>query len=150
MAKKRGASARLPKPAASRTRQQLAIRAAFEGAGRPLGPLEVVGLAQAEVPKLGVATVYRTIRTLVEEGWLTPVELPGEPPRYELAGKHHHHHFQCRGCKKAFELDECAVDLDFRLPPGFVLDDHDLTLYGRCDDCSRAPGTRGRRAAPGG
>jgi Fur family transcriptional regulator, ferric uptake regulator len=138
------------KSAASKTRQQLAIRSAFEHAGRPLGPLEVVALAQTDVPRLGVATVYRTIRVLLEEGWLAPVHLPGEPARYELAGKHHHHHFQCRACGKAFELDRCEVELDFELPPGFVLDDHALVLYGRCDGCQRARGTRSRRAAPGG
>lgn len=142
------ASAPAPEPAGG-TRQQAAIRAAFERADRPLGPQEVVALAQADVPRLGLATVYRTIRGLVEEGWLAPVALPGEPTRYERAGKHHHHHFQCRACGKAFELEECVVDLDFRLPRGFVLDDHELVLYGRCDGCAPASaGTPGRASAP--
>ena len=43
---------------------------------------------------LGIATVYRNIRSLTEEGELSEVKLPGENPRFELAGHQHHHHFQ--------------------------------------------------------
>ncbi|HEY1216970.1 MAG TPA: ZIP family metal transporter, partial [Bryobacteraceae bacterium] len=59
------------------TRQKSAIRSAFEGADRPLSPQQVLQLAQTEVGGLGIATVYRNIKALLEVGWLSAVELPG-------------------------------------------------------------------------
>lgn len=79
------------------------IRDAFVEEDRPLSPDEVLENAKRYYGKLGIATVYRNIQSLVEEDWLQPVEIPGNPPRYEVAGKAHHHHFQCNRCKKLYE-----------------------------------------------
>ena len=117
------------------TTQRRAIRKAFADAGRPLSPQEVLGLAQKDVPKLGIATVYRTIKGLVDEKRLTAVELPGEPSRYEIAGKEHHHHFHCRDCDRVYEVEGCPGDLRDLVPAGFELQDHDVVLYGLCLRC---------------
>lgn len=87
---------------------------------------------------MGIATVYRTINSLVETGWLNPVELPGDSPRYERSGSGHHHHFQCRGCTKVFEIRGCPGDLAKLTPAGFVLEGHEVVLYGRCQRCAVA------------
>ncbi len=65
----------------------------------------MLALAQPEVPSLSLSTVYRQIKAMQEDGQITAVELPGLPPRYELAvpaagsecpvdcdvhGQHHH------------------------------------------------------------
>ncbi|MBL8240895.1 MAG: transcriptional repressor [Bryobacterales bacterium] len=118
------------------TRQRRAIRAAFEAAGRPLDPNEVLELAAGSHSGLGIATVYRNIKMLLEEGWLTAVELPGEVTHYELAGKAHHHHFHCRACGKVFELNACLPNVQKLAPLGFQVSGHDLLLYGACRDCS--------------
>ncbi len=120
-----------------RTAQRDAIRLAFERADRPLSPVETLAAARLEVPGLGIATVYRNIRQLVEEGWLEEVPLPGAPNRYEIAGKHHHHHFRCRSCDRVYEVDACPPDLRALLPTGFRLESHDITLIGRCATCAR-------------
>lgn len=119
-----------------RTRQRDAIWQVLEQAARPLGPQEMLDLAQSEVPGLGIATVYRNIKTLVSEGRLRVVELPGAPDRYEVAGKHHHHHFHCRSCDKVFEVETCSGDFDAITPAGFELEDHEITLYGLCSLCA--------------
>jgi len=120
------------------TNQRIAIREAFIKADRPLGPQEAMDAAQAKVPKLGIATVYRTIKGLMDEGWLVPVALPGEPPRYELAQKHshHHHHFRCRSCEKVFDIAGCSKAIDTDIPPGFVVESHEVVVYGLCPACA--------------
>ena len=118
------------------TRQRGAIRRAFQRTNRPLGTSEVLELARSEVGGLGIATVYRNIRTLADEGWLTAVELPGAVPRYEISGKEHHHHFRCRQCDRLFEAPGCVSALTELVPPGFMLEDHELVLYGRCVECA--------------
>ena len=118
------------------TVQRRAIRAAIEQADRPLSPQEVLEMAQTDVPKLGIATVYRTLKGLVAEDWLQPVSLPGEAPRYERADKHHHHHFHCRHCGRAYDIEGCPQNLQDMLPEDFQLEDHDVTLYGQCAACT--------------
>ena len=119
------------------TRQRAAIRAAIDAAGRPLLPQEILALAQDEVAELGMATVYRNLKVLVETEEIRVVELPGEVPRYESAHHSHHHHFQCRACQRVFDVHGCHEDFARWAPQGFAVDGHELTLYGRCADCTR-------------
>jgi Fur family transcriptional regulator, ferric uptake regulator len=118
------------------TQQRRAIRAAIDDANRPLSPREVLDSARRGSPGLGIATVYRTLKTWVEEGGLTQVDLPGEPPRYEVTGKQHHHHFHCRSCDRVYELQGCPEGLRALTPPGFSLESHEVVLYGRCAECA--------------
>jgi len=131
---------------ARNTRQKTAIRSVFEGTGRPLTTGEVLAVAQQHVEGLGIATVYRTIKALLDEEWLASVELPGEPVRYEVAGKGHHHHFLCESCGGVFELDGCQPSVERLAKPGFVVRSHEVVLYGRCRDCGsrRKKRRRGR------
>lgn len=124
------------------TRQRAAIRDAIINAQRPLLPAEVLEAAQSAVPGLGIATVYRNLKQLSDDGDIHVVWLPGENARYEAAGHEHHHHFQCTQCQRVFDVHACPGDLSRLAPPGFTVEDHDLTLYGRCKEC-KAP-ARGR------
>jgi Fur family ferric uptake transcriptional regulator len=117
------------------TRQKDAIRAAFVETGRPLSPEEALFYAQRSVAEMSIATVYRNLKAMVEENWLTAVQLPGEPPRYELAGKAHHHHFRCDDCRKVYEVEGCIPQLKAKLPRGFRAMNHDVLLYGLCAAC---------------
>ncbi|MBC7834886.1 MAG: transcriptional repressor [Phycisphaerales bacterium] len=118
------------------TRQRQAIRDVLDDAGRPLSPPDILKVARKRVPGLGQATVYRTIRALVDEGWLVTVELPGQAPHYERSGLAHHHHFRCRQCERVFEVGGCPGNLKSLTPPGFRLEGHELTLYGVCSTCA--------------
>lgn len=118
------------------TRPRRAIQGAFEEADRPLSPKEVLEEAQAVHPRLGIATVYRTLKSWLDEGRLVQVDLPGEAPRYELTGREHHHHFHCRSCDKVFELSGCPAGLASLTPRGFSLESHEVVLYGVCAACS--------------
>lgn len=120
------------------SRQRNAIRNALDAAQRPLSPLELHRAARLAVPEIGVATVYRNLRLLQDEGAIEAVELSGEPPRYELAGHAHHHHFQCRDCDRVFDVHDCPGNLARLAPKGFKVERHELTLYGQCKECRRS------------
>ncbi len=104
---------------------------------RLLTPDEVLEYGRQVVPSLGLATVYRNVRTLADEGWLSEVELPGGGLRYELAERPHHHHFVCRSCDQAFDIHWCSEEVEKLAPAGFEVDGHELILFGRCKVCSR-------------
>lgn len=100
---------------------------------------EVLEGARREAPSLGTATVYRALKAGIEGGWLVEVRLPGERSiAYELAGKSHHHHFECRSCGRVFDVEGCPGHLKQLIPPGFVMEDHELVLYGRCESCANS------------
>jgi Fur family ferric uptake transcriptional regulator len=132
---------------ARKTRQREAIRSAIADAKAPVGPKEILDVAGRDVEGLGLATVYRTLKLMVEAGEIQMVEIAGESPRYELSGKGHHHHFLCKACGKVFELDGCCGHFDELAPRGFSIEGHDLTLFGRCAGCAKASrSTGGARA----
>lgn len=118
------------------TRQRRAIRKVFLDAGRPLTPEEVLERGQEAVESLGLATVYRNVKMLTEEGWLAEVALPSDGMRYELASRPHHHHFVCRSCDQAYDIDRCPPTVEDIAPEGFQVDDHEVILYGRCPACA--------------
>ena len=117
------------------TKQRQIIQDVMDEAARPLSVDEILAAAQKAKPSLGIATVYRNVKALVEDGRAVTVDLPGEGPRYELAGKGHHHHFQCRGCGKVFETKACIQSLRELISRQFEITGHDLVLYGKCPTC---------------
>ena len=62
------------------TQQRDAISKVIETSPRPLNPKEICEEAQQRLPNLGIATVYRNIKSLLEEGKIVPVVIPGQPP----------------------------------------------------------------------
>lgn len=120
------------------TRQRAAIREVLQAADRPLLATEVLDIAQGAVPTLGIATVYRTLKALVEQESLQVVELPGENPRFEFAHGHHHH-FCCKTCGRVYDIHACPGDFGSMVPPGFEVSGHEVTLYGRCANCDNTP-----------
>jgi Fur family ferric uptake transcriptional regulator len=129
------------------TRQRSAIQDAIEAAKRPLGVHEILATARRSHPTLGIATVYRAVKALVDAQVLRPVEIPGAVARYELAHLAHHHHFHCRACDRVFEIESCPGSLQGMTPRGFRMESHDLTITGLCAGCVRAPGKGGRTRA---
>lgn len=121
------------------TPQRAAIQSALKDAGRPLSMQELGAEARRRLPGLGQATLYRAIHALLAEARVVAVEVPGEPDRYEAAGKGHHHHFMCRSCHRLFELKGCPGNLQRLAPRGYAVEGHELTLYGRCPDCQPRP-----------
>jgi Fur family ferric uptake transcriptional regulator len=122
------------------TRQRQAIMAAFDAAGRPLTAGEVYELARSRAPRLGLRTVFRNIRELVDEGRLVGVDYPGQPVRYErVVDKAHKPHFICRLCHKVFDLPVDAPEVAVQAPPGLVIEGQETIFYGRCQDPDNCP-----------
>ncbi len=117
------------------TDQRRAIQQVFQQEPHPLTAQEILEHAQTEVPNLGLATVYRNLKSLTDSGLLRLVELPGEPCRYELTDQDHHHHFKCLACGRVFDIPGCVAGIAGLLPEGFKLRSHEILLYGHCPNC---------------
>ena len=128
------------------TRQKVAILRALDAAGRALTVAEIHEAARGSVPGLGVRTVYRQVRELVDGGQLLGVDYPGQPLRYERPSPGGHHaHLVCRGCGRLFDLPGEPGPVPFQAPPGYVIDGEEVIFYGWCPECLTAAdrGVRG-------
>jgi len=130
------------------TRQRDAILQVMSEANGPLSTPEIFALAKKVIP-LGIATVYRTINLLLAAKEIQSVILPSGETRYESANLGHHDHFQCRKCRHVFDLSVCPLHLASGtiIPGGFMVEDHEMTLYGLCPDCAKMGGKTKRLPA---
>jgi Fur family transcriptional regulator, ferric uptake regulator len=127
-----------------RTRQREAILEVIRDAAGPLTVPEILQASQRMVPGMGVATVYRTLSLLQETEAVRTVVLPSGEPRYETSGRGHHHHFHCRICDTVFDLETCPVEIPRGelFEGGYLVQDHEITLYGHCPECRSATAPR--------
>lgn len=87
------------------------------------------------VPGVGVATVYRTVNLLVDEGALTRTLTAQGSARYEVCPEEHHDHLTCLDCGEIFEFAEPKIEeLQEKTAKklGFSLLDHRMELFGEC------------------
>ncbi|MBU3749225.1 MAG: transcriptional repressor [Mycobacterium sp.] len=88
-----------------------------------------------------LATVYRTVTTLVEQGVLHALAVEGGVTTYGLADKPHHHAV-CTDCGNIIEVpaQRLSVALEHAIEgSSFTLSDQaGLTLHGRCPACQHA------------
>lgn len=95
--------------------------------------------ARAIQPSIGLATVYRTLGALAEEGVVDVVSQDHGEAAYRLCSPGHHHHLICSGCGVVVEIDECDLGaLERRLTRRyrFKISEHAITLRGLCRRCT--------------
>jgi Fur family ferric uptake transcriptional regulator len=122
------------------TRQRDAILEVIRDSAGPLTVQEILARSQEQVAGLGIATVYRTLKLLQDAHLIRTVILPTGEARFEPAELGHHHHFHCRGCDSVYDMESCPIEIPQSEPyaGGFVVEDHEVTLYGMCPDCAAA------------
>ena len=120
-----------------RTQQKDAIWAAFQTANRPLSVHEVLKLASKQIKDLSIATVYRNVGKLVENGLLSAIEIPGETHRYSIATTKNSDHFKCDYCGRIYKIEACLLTTKPRLPQGFRGERHQVFFFGACSRCCK-------------
>ncbi|WP_320676939.1 Fur family transcriptional regulator [Prochlorococcus sp. MIT 1300] len=90
--------------------------------------------------KVSLATIYRTLRLLVDMGFLHELELTEGGHRFELASHDHpdHHHLVCVRCGRTEEFESEQVLLEGRIAAeriGFHLVESTLNVRAICPKC---------------
>jgi Fur family transcriptional regulator, ferric uptake regulator len=122
------------------TSQRDDIARTFLEAGRHISVEELYAEVKKVNPRVGYATVYRTLRLLKESGLAIERHFNDAEARYEIAEgeKHAHDHFICERCRRIVEFSSFEIDaLDQRIAKklGAVITRHRLELYGICREC---------------
>jgi Fur family transcriptional regulator, ferric uptake regulator len=99
---------------------------------------ELHGRLRSRGERLGLATVYRTLSALADEGVVDALSHhPGELC-YRWCGAEHHHHLVCSSCHRVVELGGCELEPWLERASaqhGFVATGHRLEVAGVCADC---------------
>lgn len=117
------------------------IVAVIETLGRAFTAEDLVATLAASGTGSSVATVYRALSALEDTGYLARVgEREGAAlyARCDTAG--HHHHMVCVACGRVAPAS-CPIDdriLEAAAREGFLITDHEMTLYGVCRACLNA------------
>ena len=92
----------------------------------------------AELPGLGRATVYRTLRLLLEIGAICRLNMLDGAPRYSPSRVEHHHHTVCIRCGAVSEFRAVMLERFLRALaaeiPGDIVG-HRIDLYITCTTC---------------
>ena len=91
-----------------------------------------------ELPGVGRATIYRSLKLLVESGMVCRVLLEDGELHYQLSHRGHHHHLLCVQCGNSQDLLGCDIESQLEEAANshqFQLSGHWLELYGRCQNC---------------
>ena len=93
-------------------------------------------------PGIGIATVYRTIRLLVECGILSEHTFGEKKGYFELneLNSRHHDHLICTTCGKIIEFQcDLLEDEKKRIANQyqFKIDSHNLEIFGICNTCQQ-------------
>jgi Fur family transcriptional regulator, ferric uptake regulator len=100
---------------------------------------EVYALVKRKDKKIGIVTVFRTLKSLKDCGIAKEIILDDDLTRFEHCYRHPiHHHIICRTCKKVIEfvspeLEKVQKSIVDRYK--FEQNDQRIQLYGICQDC---------------
>ena len=92
-----------------------------------------------ELPDVGRATVYRTIKLLLEAGVICKLALPNGAPKYSLARIEHHHHTICVTCGTVSEFRDATIERFLRTIGADISGEivgHRMEFYIICQQCA--------------
>jgi Fur family ferric uptake transcriptional regulator len=101
---------------------------------------ELYGLVKKKNPSIGYATIYRTMKLLIEAGLCRELQVEDGITRYEHLYNHtHHDHLICTECGKFIEIEIPEIEElqeNIAKKNGFILTRHRWELYGLCSTCN--------------
>ena len=125
------------------TRQRLVVADALAATGRQATAQDLYERLRGRAPRIGRATVFRTLEALVAAGVARRLEQEGHVYAYVACRPGHHHHLACSSCGRVEEIGEAYIrPVAERVASerGFRIDDARLDFYGLCARCSALAG----------
>jgi len=123
------------------TRQRLLVADALASVGRRVTAQDLYARLRRRDPRIGRATVFRTLEALVTAGVARRLEQGGHVSGYVACRPEHHHHLACDRCGRVEEIGEdliTPVAERVAVEHGFQIDDARLDFYGLCERCTSA------------
>ena len=121
-----------------RTPGRIALINLLLASPHPLTHQEIAG--RLKNIQLNSVTIYRSLHVFLRAGIVHRVESGDRTWRFAICGcgsrGHCHPHFICKQCGKVECLSGAALPAPGPLRPGYVVEDQEVYLRGRCARCS--------------
>jgi Fur family ferric uptake transcriptional regulator len=112
------------------------------------GAQEIHEALTAAGRKIGLASVYRMVDRLAEQGLVQRIDIGDGIVRYEPAREtEHHHHLVCGDCGKVEPFADPSLERAIHAVEersGYSVVAHEVLLRGQCGDCREPAATRSR------
>jgi Fur family ferric uptake transcriptional regulator len=111
--------------------------------GRHMTAEEVYGEIRSRSSSVNIATVYRTLEMLVENGLASRSDLGGGRTVYATGEHGPHVHLVCTHCGRTFEVEDLGVDgllSEILEKHGFDCTPRHFTINGICRECAGGQG----------
>ncbi len=122
------------------TQQRLRVFQTLTESKGHLSAEEIHGLIRSQTPRIGLATIYRTLHALKEKGLVEEHRFNDEFSRYEAKPAKHHDHLICIECGKVVEFDQPVIEqlqVAAARENHFTIVSHRLEIYGICESCQQ-------------
>ena len=100
---------------------------------------ELYSIVSEKEPKIGLATIYRTLALLTKSGLALEMDFGDGQKRYESSFMSaHHDHMVCTECGKIIEFNHPLIEKyqeEIAIQNGFKITSHKLDLFGHCSNC---------------
>lgn len=119
-----------------KTEQREAILDALRASDRAVTAQELHG----ELEGVGLATVYRNLQRLAEEGTADTLRRDSGEQAFLICPSDHHHHLTCRVCGRVERVSDCRLGdwaSEVAAEHGFAQVEHHAELVGVCQGCSK-------------
>jgi len=121
------------------TKQRRTVLKAFLECKTHISVEELYNSVLKTEPKVGLATVYRTLALLTKSGLALEMDFGDGQKRYESTHNIvHHDHMVCTECGKIIEFNHPLIEKfqeEVAKENGFKITSHKLDLFGYCQDC---------------
>jgi len=120
------------------TAQRRLVLEVLSAASGHLDAGEIYHRAHDRDPRIGLATVYRTLKALGESGLVRQLHLAGERHYYELDRQDRHAHLVCAACGRVWEVDSAELARAAREAGrkfGFQVATARVEVIGLCAEC---------------
>jgi Fur family transcriptional regulator, ferric uptake regulator len=128
------------KPASRSTRQKRAVEAAMSSSDDFRTAQEIHEALRRDGESVGLATVYRALQTLADQGQVDVLKTDAGEAVYRSCSRSHHHHLVCRQCGRTVEIEGPAVERWASAQArehGYADVSHTVELFGTCPACQR-------------
>lgn len=128
------------RPARRLTKQQTVIADALGDTVDFTSAQDLYAKLRSAGHSVGLATVYRALQTLSEDGDVDVLRTDdGESVYRRCSTGNHHHHLVCRSCGRTVEVEGPTVERwadTVSAQHGFRDVTHTLEIFGTCADCA--------------
>jgi Fur family ferric uptake transcriptional regulator len=121
------------------TSQRRAVLDAFINSENHVSAEDLYKMVSEKEPKIGLATVYRTLALFTQSGLAIELDFGDGQKRYEHKYMHSHHdHMICTSCGKIIEFHDPLIEKfqeEAAAKHNFTITSHKLDMFGICSQC---------------